>query len=1032
MINFFAKHPTAANLLMIMLTALGLMSLPNLKRETFPNFIDPVVVVRTIYPGATTLEVEDAICRRIEDAAEEIAFVEEITSSARESVSTVTVEMVDGADFQKFLSDIKTAVEAIDDFPELVEKPLINSSGDTQQVVSLAVAGDMSATDLKNYCELLRERLLRRDDISLVTLQGFSKRQIRIEVPADRLIELGMSPADLADVVSRQSLDMPSGTLETDAANVVVRLMEERRNPLDFEDLVIAGNRAGTEVRLGDIAQISDRFDLDEDKIIFNGKRAGMLRIEKTTNQDALTIYDSVAAFVLEEKERAPKGVSLSLTRDLTSITKDRLSMLLKNAWQGLLLVFFTLWLFLNVRLSFWVTLGLPVSFLGAFFALPALGMSINMITMVGLLLALGLLMDDAIVIAENVATHLAKGENALKSVVAGVSEVKVGVLSSFLTTLVVFGPLTMLSGNIGKILGVLPVVLIAVLAVSLIEAFLILPNHLAHSHVDGGPKGFRRRFDQAVETFKEKVLGGLVDWSIRNRYFSLGLVFLTLMVSISMLAGGVLKFQAFPSIDGDVIEARLQLQQGTPLASTEALVSHLVTTLKEIDEEKTPDQPDGRHLVTNINVQFSTNTDAGVSGTHVATVSVDLLSADIRVGTINEIKKRWREKIGRTPDIVSLTFTEPSIGPAGNPLEYRLYGDDWGKLDEAAVLTKAWLGQFPGVNDLQDDLQPGKPEVRVRIRQGAFGQGINAGMVANQLRGAYLGITAREIQVGSESYEVDVRLASLDRDSLADLEYFHITLPNGDSAPLGTIAELDTDARGYSRLKRYNGRGAVTIWGDVDSDKTNVKELNALFLAEFVPDLKERYPGLEIGVEGESAEAGETAGSMKRAMSFGLLGVFILLSFQFRGYLEPLIVMAAIPLSLIGVIWGHLLLGYPLTMPSMVGFISLMGVVVNDSILLVTFIDNRVAGGATVMEAARGASRDRFRAVLLTSLTTIAGLLPLLTERSLQAQIMIPLAISLIFGLLASTVLVLIVIPTLFALFIKERPARAAEISEH
>jgi len=1024
MILFFTKHPTAANLLMILLAAMGIFSLPNLKRETFPDFIDPVVQVRVIYPGATALEVEDAICRRIEDVVEEIAYVDEVISNAQENMGTVSIEMEKGGNFQKFLSEIKTAVEAIDDFPQQAEKPMTDTSGDTQQVVSVAITGDMSPTHLKRYSENLKEKLLRLDGVSLVNLQGFSQRQIRIEVPAARLLELGLNPADLADVVSRQSLDVPAGILETEDASVVVRLVEERRNPMDFQDLVIAGGTKGAEVRLGDIAEITDLFELDEDKIIFNGQRAALLGVQKTTNQDALTVYNKVEKFVEMEQAGAPAGVSLRLTRDLTSITKDRLKMLVKNAWQGLLLVFFTLWLFLNVRLSFWVTLGLPISFLGAFFFLPALGMSINMITMVGLLLALGLLMDDAIVIAENVASHLSRGEDAMKSVVAGVSEVKAGVISSFLTTVAVFGPLTMLSGNIGKILKVMPIVLIAVLAVSLIEAFFILPNHLAHTHA--GEKGegkFRKRFDARLDWVRENVFGKLVDLSVKYRFFSLGLVVLAMLVSISMLAGGVLKFQAFPSIDGNVVEARLQLQQGTPLERTEALVDRAVLALKEINEELAHLQPEGKDLIKNINVQFNTNVDAGVSGSHIATVSVDLLSAEERVGTIKRIKQLWREKVGNPADVVSLTYTEPGVGPTGNPIEYRFHGLELTELEKVADQAKQWFNGFDGVYDLQDDLLPGKPEVRIHMREGAFGLGINAAMVANQLRSAYLGVTAREIQVGSESFEIDVRLPRMDRDSMADLEYFHITLPGGDRIPLGTVARLETDVRGYSRIIRYDGQTAVTLWGDVDSEKTNVSELNGLFLAEAVPKLKAQFPGLEVDQEGESAEAGKTGASLRRGMIMGLLGVFILLSFQFHGYREPLIVMAAIPLSLIGVIWGHLLLGYPLTMPSMVGFVSLMGVVVNDSILLVTFIDNRVEEGATVEEAARGAGRDRFRAVLLTSLTTIAGLLPLLAERSLQAQIMIPLAISLIFGLLASTVLVLVVIPTLFAAFVKTRP---------
>ncbi len=1031
MINFFTKHPTAANLMMVMFLIMGLVAIPTLQRETFPNFVVPLVNISIAYPGATAGEVEEAVIQRVEDAVDGVAYVKEVTGKAQEGVGVITVEAEEDADFQAFLGEVKTQIEAINDFPDLVEEPIIETSGDKQQVISIAVTADLSETELKAYSESLKDRLQQLPDISLVSISGFSDHQLRIEVPTARLQALGLSPSQLADRIAGQSIDMATGTLETDERNLVVRLLEERRRPSELRDLVIAGNREGAEVRLGDIATITDRFDLDEAKVLFNDRRAAMITIQKTTNQDALTIYDRVTEFVAQEQTQAPHGVTLTLTRDLTSISRDRLQMLLKNAWQGLLLVFFTLWLFFDRRLSFWVTMGLPVSFLGAFFILPLIGMTINMITMVGLLLALGLLMDDAIVIAENVATHLRKGENPVESVINGVSEVKAGVISSFITTVAVFGPITMLSGNLGKVLRVMPIVLIVVIFVSLIEAFFILPNHLAHTMSAPGAleiPPWRARFNAGFERLREAVVGRTVDLAIRYRYLTLGSVVAVFLISLAMFAGGVLKFQAFPSIDGEVLEARVLLPQGTPLQQTEAVVTQLVDAIKAINEEDKKRQPGGADLVRNINVQYNQNADAGVGGTHVATVSLDLLEAETRVGTLAALKDRWRERTGEVADVLQINFTEPNLGPAGNPIELRISGPDLDRMKAAAHDIKTYLDGFVGVADLKDDLKPGKPELQIRLREGTYGLGISAAAIAEQLRTAYFGRTAREIQVNNETYEIDVRLDHNDRNSIEDLESFYVSLPNGRQTQLAAIADIQSHGRGYGRINRVDGRRGVTITGDVDTDKANVAELMGTLKREFLPQFSEQYPDLSLTIKGESEESGDTGASLMRGMVLGLTAVFILLSFQFESYTEPLIVMSAVPLSLIGAIWGHLLMGYPFTMPSALGFVSLMGVVVNDSILLVTFIKNRRAEGESLIDAARGASRDRFRAVLLTSLTTVAGLLPLLLETSLQAQIMIPLAISLIFGMSAATVLVLVVVPTLFTIFYRDQPQTTPE----
>ena len=1031
MIRYFVSHPTIANLLMLIFLALGLLTLPGLRRETLPDFAAQEVEVSVLYPGASAAEIENAICLRIEDAVDAVSFIEEVRSSAREGIGTVVIKMQENADFPRFFSDIKTEVEAIDDFPEEAEKAVIRQLGRTDLVIALAVSGDMSPPHLKIYCEQLKSELRQLEEISQVEVLGFSEHEIRIEIPNEVLRQYGISMADIAATIAQQSVDLPLGTIETRYQDILLRFADERHSPQEFADLVVVAAGSGAEIRLGDIARISDRFTKDEQKalmgkfeyragqIYFNGHRAGLLRLTKTKTEDALTMVQAARKFVAEKRRTAPPGVEFVFTQDISSVVKDRLQLLLNNGRQGLVLVFLTMWLFFSLRFSFWVAMGLPVSFLGALFCFSYIGYTLNMITMVGLLLALGLLMDDAIVISENIASHLAKGKAPLEATIDGLSEVSAGVLASFLTTVCVFGPLAFIEGNMGKVLRVMPVVLILVLSVSLIEAFLILPHHLAHSLQAGDssqPGRIRQRINALIEWLRERVLGVVVDAATRCSYLVCGLIVMLFLIALAFIPGGLVKFQPFPDIDGDVVLVRVLLPQGTPLTRTEAVVAQLLEALKQVDQRFSP-QPGGKKLIQTVNIQYGQNQDAQEEGPHLVSIYVDLLKAEKRRARIDDILAVWRAKTGVVQDAIHLKFTQPVIGPAGLAIDLRISGSDLVQLKRASLDMQQWLANFIGVQDLSDDLRPGKPEVQIRLQSGAMTLGITARTVAAQLRAAFYGKKAAEVQVGSESYEINIRLPLADRDSLSRLEYFHITMASGQLVPLTAVATLEHQ-RGYARIARINGRRTITIQGDVDTRKANAAEIIAKLRRDYLPEFRRKFPGLQLSLEGQSKESSKTGFSLLRGFIIGVLGIFVLLSFQFKSYSEPAIVMVAIPFALIGVIFGHWLLGITLCMPSILGFVSLAGVVVNDSILLVEFIKLRRREGQAAAQAAANASRERFRAVALTSLTTIAGLIPLLLEKSLQAQILIPLAVSIVFGLMASTVLVLLVVPCLYKIF--------------
>ncbi len=1018
-LHYFASHPTAANLLMIIFLFLGVMSVSSLLRETFPDYATSEVQITVIYPGATAEDVEEGICQRIEDALDAVVGLEEIRSTAVEGRAIVVAEMSEGFDLSDFLSDVKSEVEAISDFPGEAEAPVVKELGRTDMVVSIAVTGPMSVPHLKLYSEDLKERMLRLPSVAQVQVSGFSEHQIRIEVPAAKLIQFGLSVTDITTRIAAQSVSLPAGTVETPEGDVLIRFTDQRKTPLELADLVVISSGTGGQVRLGEIASITDRFELDEDKVVFDGERAGMLQVMKNEGQDALDVLEVVLEFIDREQAVAPAGVKLSITRNVTKVVSDRLSMLTINGIQGLVLVFGVMWLFFSFRLSFWVVMGLPVSFLGAFWAMTFTGMTLNMLTLVGLLLALGLIMDDAIVIAENVSSHLARGKNALAAAVDGTREVAGGVFSSFATTVFIFGSIAVLiEGKIGKVLWVMPVVLILTLTVSVVEAFWILPHHLAHS-LKNRPKKlhpFRQRFASWLDWLREEKLGQAVDWAIKWRYLVTGSVIALLFISVSMLAGGVIKFVAFPDVEGDVLQARVLLPQGTPLSRTQEVVENLVTALDQVNREFKPQQPDEQDLVLSVLVQYNVNDDANESGPHVATITADLLSAELRDAVMDDISGRWRELLGTMPDVLAITFKEPSIGPAGLAIDIQLKGDDLDELKAASLELQAMLKKYKGVQDLFDDQRPGKPEIHANLKPGALGLGVNAGTIARQLRAAFQGSIADEIQYKGESYEIDVRLAQEDQNSLADLEYFHVTSADGSQIPLGSVAYLN-QGRGWARIARNNGERTITVQGDVDTRVANAAQITGMVTKEFLPVLAKKYPSVHLALEGQAKAGAKTGASLLKALIFGIVGVFVLLSFQFKSYLEPVTVILAIPLSFIGVVAGHMIMGLDFSMISMMGFISLAGIVVNDSILLVEFIKIGRRKGMAVAEAAKQASRQRFRAVLLTSLTTIAGLIPLLSERSLQAQVLIPLCTSLVFGLMASTVLVLIVIPSFYTI---------------
>ena len=1013
MIAFFAAHRTAGNLLMAAILLLGLVALPNLRRDTFPEIPASEVEIRVVWPGASPRDVEDGLCLRLEDPLRAIADLKELRCDAREGVAILTAEKRETAAMEGFYADVKSAVDGLQGLPDRARTPTVSVVERISNVATVAVTAAMSPVELHRTAENLRQRLLADPSIAQATLKGFSDREIAVEVEAGALRRLGLTVSDIADAVGRHSLDMSAGALESDAGDVALRFTGERRAADAIAAIPVVSAPLGGEVALGDVATVTERFSEPHLATFFDGERAALIQIAKTDAQDALKVRAALEAALAREQARAPEGVTLRISADGTTNITDRLRILTSNGAQGLVAVFLVMWLFFGLRLSFWVAAGLPVAFLGAIFAMQMLDLSINMITMVALLVAIGLLMDDAIVLSENIVARRQKGDAPLRAAIEGAREVAPGVISSFLTTIMIVGPLALMQGNMGAVLKFMPIVLVITLAVSLVEAFLVLPHHLKGS-LDGVGRRSRvhRGVDAAFVFLRERMVGPLVDRAIRWRYLSLGLILGLLVLSAAPIMSGALKFSPFPPLDSDVLEARILLPQGTPLARTEKVVARVEQALAELDAELTPLQPEGARLVRHVTVQYGVNADAPESGPHLATVSVDLLRAESRSSTINEMIALWRRKTGPVPDAIQIKFTDRERGPAGKPLEIMLKGDDLAELSAASRAVQDFIWGFAGIRDLTDDLRPGDPELSVSLRPGAAGAlGVSARSLADQMRAAFRGDTDVEIQDAAGAIDVMVRLARADRLSLSDVLDLPIRTSDGTLAPLSAVADV-AETRGWARILRIDGRRTVTVEGNINPRIANAREILAAVQADLAPQLARDFPDVEMVFAGEAEDTAATGASLQVGVAVGLAGVFAILALQFGSFLTPVAVIVAIPLGLVGVIWGHVAMGLNLTMPSMVGLATLGGIVVNNAILLIAFMRARIAAGESAEKAAGGAARDRLRAILLTSITTIAGLTPMLLETSTQAQLLVPLVASLAFGLSSATLLALFATP--------------------
>ena len=1026
-IGWFAKNGVAANLLMILVIIAGFTAYSSrVSKEVFPEFSIDMINVTVPYLGAAPEEVEEAVCARIEERVADLETVKRIRSTAAEGAGTVSIELLEGVDVREALDDIKTRIDAIDTFPEETEKPIISEAIIRRQVLSIAISGDVDEYTLRRLGEQVRDEVSALPDVTQVELAAARPYEVSIEVSEQALRRHGLTFDQVARAVRRSSLDLPGGSVKTAGGEILLRTEGQAYRGLEFEDLVLLNRPDGTRLTLAQVATVIDGFADTDLAARFDGQPAVLVQVYRVGDQDVTAVADSAKAYVEWARPRMPEGVDLTIWQDDTRLLESRLDTLLENGRAGLFLVLLVLTLFLRLRLAFWASLGILVSFMGAFWLMPTLDLSINMISLFAFIIVLGIVVDDAIVVGENIYRHLQMGKRGLDAAIDGVQEVAVPVTFSILTTVAAFGPLLLISGTTAKVVRNIPLIVIAVLAFSLVEALLILPAHL--KHLDRRP-----RLIAPLLTFTERMQRPtvrLLDWLIERtyrpllklalewRYASVAIALSILMLTVGVVAGGRIKFSFFPPVEADNLVAYLTLAQGTSVEKTIDTLKQIEDGARVLERQLVDEGEEGafRHMMTTIGDhpfrgrQSRFDFRSAVAASHLGEINIELAPAEERAITASELTRRWREISGPVPDAVELVFVS-SLFSTGEAINFQLAGPDLDQLRQAAEDLKQELAQYPGVEDITDSFRAGKQEVKLEVTPEAESLGISLSDLARQVRQAFYGEEAQRIQRGRDEVKVMVRYPESERQSLASLERMRIRTPSGDEVPFSVAGKMEL-GRGYATIVRTDRNRTVNVTADVDLDVANANEILAAAQRDVLPRLLADYRGLTYTLEGEQQGQRETLEGLKQSFTLALFLIYALLAVPFRSYLQPMIVMSAIPFGIIGAVGGHILMGQDLAILSVFGMVAVTGVVVNDSLVLVDFINRSYRGGTPLMQAIRESGEKRFRPILLTSLTTFAGLTPLLLERSLQAQFLIPMAISLAFGVLFATGILLLFVP--------------------
>lgn len=1024
-ISWMARNKVAANLVMVVLLLGGAIVGTRIKQEVFPEFDLDLVTISVPYPGASPQEVEQGIVTVVEEAVRGLDGVKRVTSTATEGMGAVSVELLLGANSNKALQDIKNAVDRITSFPQEAERPVVSLAVNRREVISLVLYGDLREDALKAQADRARDELLALPDITLVEISGTREVEVNVEVPQESLRRHNLTLDGIAGQLSRASIDLPAGELKAETGNILLRTTERRDYASEFRDIPVISTADGTTVRLADVAKVHDDFADTDIEAYYNGQRAVMLKVYRVGDQTPIQVAETVKKYVADTGPTLPPGLQIATWRDDSEVYRDRINLLMRNAYMGLILVFISLGLFLEIRLAFWVTMGIPISFLGSFLILPAFGVSFNMISLFAFILTLGIVVDDAIVVGENVYELRQSGMSFLKAAVQGTKAVAGPVVFSVLTTVAAFLPLIFVPGTMGKFFGQIPAVVISVLMISLLESLFILPAHLGHTKpihrtgIRGWLHHQQEKISRGLAWLIRKTYEPVAKLALNNRYVTVAAAIAMLVGAVGLVAGGRINFTFMPRVDSDLVSVKAVLPFGTPIQETRDVQERLLAEARQVVSDNGGDEiVRGLFSIIGQNVGgFGPGASAGrPTGGHTTTVQLYMVPSDQRPITASEFANLWRK---RTEDILgleNLTFTY-STGPGSTAaITIQLRHTNLDVLETAAEDLASTLQTFAGMKDINDGFAKGKPQLDLKVTHEARSLGITAMDLARQMRNAFFGAESIRQQRGRDEVRVMVRLPEEERRSEFDVHGLMIRTPDGGEIPFERAA---TFARGhsYTEIRRTDGQRIVDVTADVDPLVTNAAKVLTELNKGILDGLTTKYPGLTIALEGTQRDQRESLSGLGQGYLVALIMIFALLAIPFKSYIQPLVVMVAIPFGIIGAILGHFVMGYDLSLMSIMGIVALSGIAVNDSLVMVVAANDFRREGYSSKEAALLSGTRRFRPILLTSLTTFLGLAPMIFETSVQARFLIPMALSLGYGVLFSTFIVLLLVPSLYVI---------------
>lgn len=1023
-----AKNTVFANFFTLALILAGSVCGMSMVRELFPEFSLDMVMVRVLWPGADPQDVEEGVCQKIEEAIDGLEGIKDYYSVAAENYGNVTIEVHENYPLEKVKERIRNAVDSISTFPEDAEQPVIEELSLKEEVIMLALTAEgASEKMLKEWAENIKDDLRRLPEVSQAKVIGARDYEIAIEVSEQRLREYGLTFDMVAAAVKRGNLNLAGGTIRTEGEEIRLRTMGRKYTGEDFANIEVMARPDGDIITLDRVANIRDEFT--EEPIIarMNGKHAVNVVVQKTREEDSISVAEATRAYVARTVPSLPKGMSLTIWSDQSKPLQGRISLLLNDGLQGLLLIFFTLWLFLDIRLSFWVGMGMPIAAAGALVIMYLAGITLNMISLFGLIMVLGIVVDDATVMGEAVYVHRKMGKSGLRAAVDAVMEVGLPVTAAVLSAVIAFSPLMFVSGVSGKFIRILPVVVIICLIVSSIETLFMFPAHLSHLPDPNRPidsKHRIRRWGQkfhaytsgSMEYFAKHIYAPFVGRAMENRYISLCFAIALLLLMAGMMGNGWVKYELLPEIDSDIMTATIKFSEGTPLTVTEEGVKRLEESVQRLASRMKPEHGDS--FIENVYSQVGQTIDDNRPelGNHLGSVRVEMLTAEERGIPSHLLRTEWEKEFGDMPGVEALTISGLDSGPPGAPIEIWLQGEDMNQLFAAAKELEHKLASYKGVYQVQHDPRPGKNEMRLRLKPEASTLGLSVADLARQVYAGYFGEEALRLQRGRDDVRVRVRYPEEERKQISEFESARIRTPRGNEVPLLSVADVEYGP-GFSQIQRANGQRRVSVTAELDTATANANEIFADLSTGYFATLEHEFPGVRVELRGEKQKMRESLGSLSFTYPMALVGMFLLIATVFRSYLQPLVIMTAVPFGIIGAILAHMAMGFPISLMSIFGIVALSGVVLNDSIVLIDYVNVQMRSGVPVWDSIQGGGVRRFRAIMLNSTTAVIGLLPLISSKDMQAQFLIPMALAIAAGVAFSTVLTLVLIPCLLTI---------------